>query len=85
MHWIEWALGIVSAILVLAVGAISKAIINLPVNYVPRDQADTRFSELEGRLTDQIRAQEARQDGRFDRIDRALEKIDHKLDAKVDK
>lgn len=85
MTAIEWILGIVGAVIVGAVGYIGKILASMPTEYVPRNQVDARFRDLEGRLHGDMVAQEQRSDRQFDTMNGKLDRIIDKLDNKADK
>lgn len=85
MQFVEWVLGIVAALAVVAVGWIYTVVSSLPVRYVPRPQLDARFRDLEKRMHDDIIAQETRTDKRFDQIEAKLDRIIERLERKVDR
>ena len=87
-----WGLGLLGTAVLATLGWVAKVLTQLPVNYVPRDQVNERFSKIQEQFEASIKAMErdmeaseARSEKRFDRIDAYLERIVNKLDAKADK
>jgi hypothetical protein len=85
MDWTEWVLGMVALAVVTSIIWVGKILYGLPAEYMPRQQIDQRFRELEQRLHSDMTAAEGRADKQFDAVNAKLDKIIDKLDSKADK
>lgn len=85
VSWIEWTLGIVSALTVAAITWIGNVIHRMPIEYMPRDQTNARFQDIERRMHLDLTAQDARTEKRFDSIDGKLDRILERLERKADR
>ncbi|NBB81656.1 MAG: hypothetical protein GVY36_19810 [Verrucomicrobia bacterium] len=85
----DWAaIGLVITLISSWLAVLHKRVMSvtdLGERFVPRPQIDKRFRELEQRLHSDMKAQEARSDKRFDKIDATLVRIEGKIDSKADK
>jgi len=84
-EWMAWtATGIMTA-LIGVTGWILRTVANLPADYVPRDQINSRFDAVKREIHDDLKAQDDRNEKRFDRFEAYLVRIESKIDAKADK
>lgn len=85
MGWIEWVLGIVAAVIAGTVIYMGKLFSDLPKEYMPRDQIESRFRDLEGRIHLDMIAQDQRTEKHFDRLYAKLDEIHAEMKQKADK
>jgi len=78
------ATGIMTA-LIGVTGWILRTVANLPADYVPRTQVNSRFDQLKAEIHEDMTKQEDRTEKRFDRLEAYLVRIESKLDGKADK
>jgi len=84
-EWMAWtATGIMTA-LIGVTGWILRTVANLPADYVPRTQVNSRFDQLKAEIHEDMTKQEDRTEKRFDRLEAYLVRIESKLDGKADK
>ena len=84
-EWLGWALAGIFTMLIGIVGWAGRTLTKLPVEYVPREQINSRFESIREEMRDDNQALERRNDKRFDSIDGKLDRILDKVDRKADK
>jgi len=88
-EWITIAAGSLSVAVLGVLGWVAKVLTNLPNDYMPRDQVNSRFEKVEQKFHDDMEAAESRSDKRFDRLEHNLDegfrRVLDKLDGKADK
>ena len=84
-EWLGWVLAIVGAAAVGVATWVGRTLTKLPLEYVPRDQLNSRFESIRAEMRDDTQTLEKRNDKRFDSIDGKLDRILDKMDTKVDK
>lgn len=89
----DWAaIGLVVTLIVAWIGTlhkrmsgISDPLTSLPNDFVPRQQIDKRFAELERRWESEFKRLEGRSEKQFDQVNAKLDRIMDLLQHKADK
>lgn len=92
ISWVEVAQTAIAAAALAAAAWFARRIINLPEDYVPRQELNDELAALKGRIDSDFEAQAKRSDeradalnSRFDQTDRylieAMRRIDHLTEA----
>ena len=85
MGWIEWVLGIIASIITGTVIYMGRLFAELPKEYMPRDQIERRFEDLEARIHTDMASQDRRNEKHFDRLYAKVDEVLQELKSKADK
>jgi hypothetical protein len=85
MDLIEWAMGIAAVIIAGTIIYLGKVLNGLPNIYMPREQIERRFRDLEDRIHDDMAGQDRRNEKHFDRLYNKIDEVLQELKSKADK
>ena len=85
MGWIDWLLGIFGTIIAGSVIYMGKLLSEWPKVYMPRDQIERRFQDLESRIHNDMADQDRRNEKHFDRLWQKMDDMHNDIKAKADR
>lgn len=81
----NWFLGIAGTVIAGTIVYMGKLFADLPKEYMPRQQIDERFRDLEDRIHNDMGDQDRRNEKHFDRLYNKLDEMHSELKGKADK